>query len=310
MECKVINLLKDSRFQLLCKLTVSAVLFFYIISRINFDVLNLLNGFVIIYVLISIFITLLGIFIMTLRWNFLLRKIYQVRSYLNDLFKLYLIGTFFSIFLPGAIGGDVTRIHNSNKKYGLGLKRASIIILTERATGLIGVVLLFCFGSLIITDFYTSLKYDKFWIFFFILAIFASIILLKIYLKKKIALNYRFILLILFLSIVAQFSDIIIAYLYCSYFNVSISFFTLMVIIPIVYITSIVPISLGGLGVREGTMAVLFSLIGADPSIAVIISLLIYLSKVIVGGVGGIVYIKTNNKKSDYVTESLDQLHR
>jgi hypothetical protein len=72
-----------------------------------------------------------------------------------------------------------------------------------------------------------------------------------------------------------------------------------MIIMPIVYMSSVIPISLGGLGVREGTMAILFSLIGADPSVAVLISLLTYISKVIVGSFGGIVYIITDIGKPD-----------
>jgi len=51
------------------------------------------------------------------------------------------------------------------------------------------------------------------------------------------------------------------------------------------------PISLGGLGVREGTFSGLLNLYGIDTSTAIIISLLMYLIKVATGIIGYIAYL-------------------
>ena len=45
---------------------------------------------------------------------------------------------------------------------------------------------------------------------------------------------------------------------------------------------------LGGLGVREGTLAFLLALFGVNPSDAVTLSFLVYLTRVVVGVFGGI----------------------
>jgi len=293
------NFIRNPRIQLLLKILISFILLYYLATKIDLSVLKTINVFIIIYLLISVLLTVECLLFMTIRWSILLTKVYQIKSRFIDLYRFYIIGMYFNIFFPGAIGGDLMRIYHSNIKYGLGAKKASVIVLAERVTGFVGVIIIFCIGSLVSAEFYTSLKYDKFWAFFFILAIIASIILLKTYLDKKIVMSYQFILIIIFVSIVGQFTDVIIAYLYCNYFNIPMSIFTLMIIMPIVYMSSVIPISLGGLGVREGTMAILFSLIGADPSVAVLISLLTYISKVIVGSFGGIVYIITDIGKPD-----------
>jgi uncharacterized membrane protein YbhN (UPF0104 family) len=216
---------------------------------------------------------------------------------LSELFKFYLIGMFFNIFLPGAIGGDVTRVYNASKKYDITVKKSTLFVFIERIVGLVSVVLIFCLGSLIISDYYEMLNYDRSLLFLIIAIIIIAIISLKKYLNKKIDIDYKLITIIFLLSILGQFGDILIVRLFCYDFSIPVTTYQIMVIMPLVYISSIIPISFGGLGVREGTMAVLFSFIGIDSSIAVLISLLVYFVKFCVGVIGGVIHVTLNNHK-------------
>jgi hypothetical protein len=62
---------------------------------------------------------------------------------------------------------------------------------------------------------------------------------------------------------------------------------------PIVYLVTILPISIGGLGVREGTLVMILSFVNIETSEAVILSFLIYLNRILIGGVGGIIQLSS-----------------
>jgi hypothetical protein len=116
------------------------------------------------------------------------------------------------------------------------------------------------------------------------------------YIKIKSIITYELLLVLLVLSMLGQFGDIIIVKIFSNYFNLAITITQLMVIMPLVYIATILPISFGGLGIREGVMATLLLLLGISPSISVVISLLLYFTKIIMALVGWMAYIKTPNK--------------
>lgn len=76
------------------------------------------------------------------RWGRLLKAVGVVRSFAS-LFRFYAIGFFFSTLLPGTVGGDVVRWHAASEAPGLRLKVAATI-LAERITGLLALLAL-CF---------------------------------------------------------------------------------------------------------------------------------------------------------------------
>jgi len=65
-----------------------------------------------------------------------------------------------------------------------------------------------------------------------------------------------------------------------------------LIFVPMICVASAFP-SIGGLGVREAGTAYLFAKIGVDSGIAVSISLMNFLYMVIVGLMGGVIYVFT-----------------
>jgi hypothetical protein len=63
---------------------------------------------------------------------------------------------------------------------------------------------------------------------------------------------------------------------------------------PLIALTQVLPISFNGLGVREGAFGVLFGSVGVAGSDAVAISLLYYVTRVLTGLFGGILYVIGN----------------
>lgn len=74
-----------------------------------------------------------GLVISTLKWRDLLRAVGLTLPTWN-LLKLYSVGSFASTFLPGAVGGDMVRWHLARRQTGAGMKVATTIVV-ERSTG-------------------------------------------------------------------------------------------------------------------------------------------------------------------------------
>jgi len=73
---------------------------------------------------------------------------------------------------------------------------------------------------------------------------------------------------------------------------------TYFAIVPLALVLSIVPVSIAGWGVREGAMVGLFSLIGADRTVVLMMSLLYGIMLIIVSLPGLAVFLRGRRRKS------------
>ena len=81
-------------------------------------------------------------------------------------------------------------------------------------------------------------------------------------------------------------SDAIILHICCIYFDVNVVFENLLIIMPLVFIATVIPISFGGLGVREASLIGLLSLFTPFSSKLIIISFILTSIKLCVGVIG------------------------
>ena len=65
------------------------------------------------------------------------------------------------------------------------------------------------------------------------------------------------------------------------------------IFMPLIWVIITVPISISGLGLREGAFVFFFTQVGVSSADAVAISLLYYFYNVIVGGIGGLAVLRT-----------------
>ena len=106
------------------------------------DFLKVLKGANILWLLLSFSLHSLGLLISAYRWQILIQA-QGDRVPLGFLAKSYLVGTFFNNFLPTRFGGDIVRIWDGSR-YSRSVLKSSAIVLVERFTGII-VLLLFAF---------------------------------------------------------------------------------------------------------------------------------------------------------------------
>lgn len=261
-------------------------------------------------------------FLSGLRWVVLLR-VQGVALGIGRTFSLLLIGLFFNFFLPSGTGGDVVKIFYLLKETHGQRTAALLSVLVDRILGLIGLILLAGFIVLWRWDWLNSTPTTAqgVWTTLFILssAVFGiafSFVVTGFGLVHRLparfpgrdrlaelALAYnlyarawRHSLTGLVLSLAAHVGYFAVFYCAARSFRsegvVIPSLADLTAVLPVVNTIAAMPISLGGIGIREGLFQVfLGQLCGISEAVAVLISSTGYLLTLVWGIVGGAVYL-------------------
>lgn len=216
----------------------------------------------------------------------------------KTLFRYYLIGSLYNTILPGAIGGDVVRtkylVDNHNVKFGTSIK----IAFAERAIGLCGVLFLI-FVTTPMAKFPTSWKFDLSEYLTYVSAIgsltcLACVYLICRYVSLK-KMRPTQMLLIFSILILAQLTDALILSIFLKFQNFQIDEANLIFSVALAYIGAVLPISLGGLGVREGILVSLFSLNGIPVAGASAAAMLLLATRLIVSLLGAVLFFKKSS---------------
>jgi uncharacterized protein (TIRG00374 family) len=264
---------------------------------------------------ISFSLHALGLVISAIRWQILI-KAQDDWVPVGFLAKSYLVGSFFNLFLPTRIGGDVVRIWDGSR-YSKSLIKSSAIVLVERLSGVI-VLFLFAFcSSLLRLD--MAQRFPVIWVAlilsFFGLGLFTlfltplldlilgklpekrpfNTIIQKIgqfretilfYRKRKGALGKAF-----FWAALLQINVIIHYYLIGEAIHLDIALLDYFIFIPIVHLVLLIPITINGLGLREGAYLEIFRYYGISSAAAISFSWIDLAFMLIVGILGGIIYV-------------------
>lgn len=269
------------------------------------DFLWLLAGFA--------FFALDNVFLMV-RWAVIMDAL-KLKVPLRQAGRSYMIGLFGNLFLPSAVGGDILKGYTLCKHSEERTKVVASIIL-DRLCGFAGVILMatisFVVGFRMIAD--PGLIAP-----IVILAVASSVVAVALFhqgiytwacgvanafprLKGRLIHMHNDITLLrkspsygLAAVGIGLWTQVL--FVLCYFFiskalgaDIPLGYF--FVFVPLICIASSVP-SLGGLGVREAGAVYLFSRIGVGSEMAVSISLMTFVYMVIVGLIGGLVYVIT-----------------
>ncbi len=280
------------------------------------------------FIALSIAMYWIGLYLTVSRWKILLH-IQKISASQHFLLGSYLTGCFFNNFFPTSIGGDIYRIYDSSKLKNSSVMKAGSIILMDRFIGFMSMLiyLFFVLTMGFISKYRIEPEIGK-WklssqllsvliIIFFILAVFAIFIMLfpdffklnrlfrkisflhrwedkfrQLYDTLRGFRKFRVIFSIsIILSLVLQFTFILNFYYAGRAFGISqVSLIGFIFVFDISGILSMIPISVGGIGVREGSFVILLSMLGALERTATIVSLVLLITILIPGIVGGIIY--------------------
>ncbi len=299
MKKRTINLLKVG-----LSLGLLALIFREIGWR---KILGALQGAQLSHLAAALAIYLAGIFLRAYRWRILLAAL-GMNAPLSRLTELYLVGTFFNNFLPTGIGGDVVRVYELSKDSDRPAESIGTVLL-DRATGFLALFLMaaaaLVFAHRLIAPSVAAA------ILLLFLASWAgswallqrdrleSWGLLKLIAKLKpvheiyeavYACGLRAIGGALAVSLAFNLLLIAVNYLIALSLGVQVSIWYFLVFIPLISLSLIFPLSLSGLGVREGGYVYLFAQAGVPAPLALAMSLLFYALNVATGLIGGVLY--------------------
>ncbi len=198
---------------------------------------------------------------------------------------LYYLGMFYNTLLPGGIGGDAYKAFKYQKKFNTGYKKIVKALLIDRLSGLFAIFLL-----LGILSFFTSIKYALFltlllitpFVFYFIHKIFF------IEFKTSFCKSFLYSLLIQTLQLLTFISILISLGIDYKLIDLSILFFISSII-------SVIPISVGGIGLRELTFLYGSEFIHINPAPIVMAGFLFFVVNLFSSLIGGIFILKEKN---------------
>ncbi|HIE44112.1 MAG TPA: flippase-like domain-containing protein [Candidatus Omnitrophica bacterium] len=263
---------------------------------------------------VAVLLFFIGVTFSALRWKKLL-EVQDIELKFGGAFSLTFIGFFFSNFLPGVVGGDAVKFYyvarNSHKKSAslasvlldriLGLSALIIIAFISLLFGLrlseIQEIVPFVFGLFILLLislllFFNLKNFSGLERFFRIKflnlgeRIKRFLDALSLYRGEK-----RILCLALFLSLIIQTLMVVITYFISLSFHLDISFLYFLLFVPVIILIMSVPISISGIGVREGAFFLLFRTVGVSEIDAVALGLGFYLVTIITSSFGGIIYL-------------------
>jgi len=264
---------------------------------------------------IAVIIFLVCIVINTLRWQLLLKP-HGIDISLWYLLVIYTKAAFLGSYLPGGIAiGDIYRMYSLAKDTGNRTISISSV-LVERAMGifsLISISLLTFYYSIFFkvnTDVFLPLLNNVIgvtvlFVFFgmsFIILIKKGYIeniksnnavILKVKSLTHISVSYlskRVFVKIFLLSVVLQFTIVFWTYTVAKALDISIPLYALCICIPLITFFALLPISVGGFGIREAAYVFFLVPFGLEPFEAVSLSLLSVLIQAILRGLSGVVF--------------------
>ena len=286
---------------LIAKLAISSTLLYIVLLKTGIkQVLIILKGMSLPAFITAILLYVFAQFMSTLRWRLLLPGVLRIKK----LFSLYMIGAFFNTLLPGIIGGDAVKGFYLYRATGKGsLTFASIFM--DRYLGFMALIaiciVVFPFG-------YKYLQGSRMeWLLPFTILSFiiASLLIFGLRLGKGIKILSSFydyfhayrnqqgvIGKALLLSVIIQFSGFFAAYILALGIGHHIPFLACLTFLPLIILFTTIPVSISGLGVREGAFVLFFGIIGIKPDVATAISLSWFISITAGSLLGLIEYIR------------------
>jgi uncharacterized protein (TIRG00374 family) len=300
------------------KVSVTVLMLWLLSRQLDWDeLLIILGNFTwwafVVAIAIQIFTFILG----TLRWQTFFRH-ENLFYTLVDLLRPYFIGTLFNNVLPATTGGDVMRMYYILRK-GHGAALAASPVITERIIGstvmfgiaisvlpfitikanwlnLLSIVLPVAFMGLVIglallgwsATYQVAHRLFKRWEHYRL----GRALLGVTNASHRYLGDTPLVLRVVSLSVLMQLIQIVVFWVLAMGVGSNISFIQYALAVPLTLIVAGLPISIGGLGVREAAIVTLFSAIGMETSQATAVAIL-YLPVLILSSLPGLYFFLT-----------------
>jgi len=293
----------------LLKLAVSSLALYIVFSKADsghtFAIIKSIGPF---YFFSAVFLYIFSQLISSFRWKLLLPEHFKIKK----LFSIYMIGAFFGSFMPGIVGGDAVRAYYLNKKAKkMSLTLASIFM--DRYLGYASLMLIGISAAPFAFGYFGNSPYKWIMPFIFVSFVVGSLLFFMLQIGRRFrgmsefyeyfsALKTRkgTIINAVLISFFVQFVNFFLVITLAAGMGEKIPLLVLFVFLPIIITITMLPISISGLGVREGSFVILLGLIGVKSEIATSLSLAWFFS-VFVGSLPGLAIYFALPKKPEKI---------
>lgn len=244
-----------------------------------------------------------------LRWKVILGASSPTWMYL---FRLYLVGNFFSLFLPSSIGGDAVRTIAAARSTARTGEVVSSVLL-DRLFGVAALLAYLALGTLVAPGLLGEIGINTridlpSWLPWVVAAGLLSAIALFLALRSRLrkihhhlaqawdlmarcARSPRLFTQAFALALLVQGLYIAIWALLATSLGFDLPFALFLLAVPLVSLAAMLPITVSGLGVRESVWLLFLTPFGIASADAVVFSLLYFLSFTLVGASGGVAFM-------------------
>jgi uncharacterized membrane protein YbhN (UPF0104 family) len=261
--------------KLLMKIGVTIICFWYISRKIDFNAAK--DAFLKAnwaWLFLAIVLLMLSKLFSAFRLNIYFRNI-QIHLPEWKNIKLYWLGMFYNLFLPGSISGDAYKVVLLKKKYNSSYKKTSAAVLLDRFSGLLALGLIMSVYGVIVLD---DRLYDTILIIGSIVAVIGLYLVIRFYFKDFLPGFWP----TFFWGLIVQLTQVVCIYCILLSLRLPIDQPQWIFIFLVAAVVAVFPVSLGGgLGTRELVFVEGAKYFHLDPQIALVISLLFYLSTVV-----------------------------
>jgi glycosyltransferase 2 family protein len=308
--------LSSGRFGLLlaAKVIVSLSLLAWILSRASLrEIFGAVASASMPLLLAAYLIDFVGCLTSVTRWRLLIRT--QTPPPWRFLLQSYFVAAFFNNFLPSTVGGDASRAYDCYRVSG-GSGQAASSVVVDRLLGLL-VLVLFALIALPLatrlTDHLPELRLELglgvLGLFGVILAIFFGsagsgwhrlFARLPTRLVQTLALvwrafasyrgQWRPLLKAFALSVLLQANVVLSFVLIARALHLEVPPQSFFLIVPLATFVTMLPVSINGIGLRENALGAMLAWYGVPAADAVALAWLVYLSSLLFGLIGGVVY--------------------
>ncbi|MGB5370234.1 MAG: lysylphosphatidylglycerol synthase transmembrane domain-containing protein [Flavobacteriaceae bacterium] len=269
------------------KISISLTLVYFIFTKIDLGVvLRTLQKSKPLPLVLALVLFVASKILSAYRLNLYFHQL-KVRLTQNSNLKLYLLGMFYNLFLPGGIGGDAYKGYLIKRQFGVNTKRVVAVLLLDRLSGLLLLWVYACSLALLLPQ--SELSMFKATI--AVLGFMSALIFWRSN-KKYFGEVYPVFWGSIGYAALVQLAQLASAYFILMALNVEENQLSYLFIFLISSIVSVLPLTIGGIGSREVTFFYGAKLLGLDENTSVGISMEFFIITALVSLFGILYHFK------------------
>ena len=269
------------------KIIISAVLIYFIFTKIELkDVLQTLKKSDPLYLFLALLFFVLSKVLSAFRTNLYFHQIGAKISQLSNL-KLYLLGMFYNLFLPGGIGGDAYKGYVIQKEYQPGTKKVVSSLLLDRLSGMLLLFVYACVLSLLSKNEFFQSFYGL-----IVAGIPLSVVVFWFVNKTFFSTTLPVFWKSVGFSALVQLAQLVSVLFILKSLSVRLDTIEYLFVFLVSSIVSVIPLTIGGIGSREVTFLYGAEWLGLDASTSIGISFAFFLITALTSLFGVIYHFK------------------